>query len=65
MSHNYGGEKALRDLVKKDGMENRVVLFEQPDEDTVRRARATGNFWNTLVCAAKLKNCGPGLDGCS
>jgi hypothetical protein len=55
MSHNYGGEKALRDVVRKDGMENRAVFFEQPDEGTVRRARATGNLWNTLVCAAKGK----------
>jgi hypothetical protein len=31
MSHNYGGEKALRDVVKKDGMENRAVFFEQPE----------------------------------
>jgi hypothetical protein len=47
--------KPLRDVVKKDGMENRAVFFEQPDEGTVRRARATGNLWNTLVCAAKVK----------
>jgi mannose-1-phosphate guanylyltransferase len=31
------------------------AFFEKPDEGTVRKARATGSLWNTLVCAAKGK----------
>lgn len=31
------------------------TFFEKPDEGTVRKARATGSLWNTLVFAAKGK----------
>jgi len=31
------------------------VFFDQPDEGSGRRARASGSLWNTLVCAAKGK----------
>ncbi len=49
MSHNYGVEGSATDGVKGDGMNNGAALFEQPDEGRVRRAKATGSLWNTLV----------------
>ena len=31
------------------------TFFEKPDEGTVRKARATGGLWNTMVLVAKGK----------
>lgn len=31
------------------------TFYEKPDESTVRKARATGSLWNTMVLAAKGK----------
>ena len=41
--------------IEKVAMHAVEAFFEKPDEGTVRKARATGSLWNTLVCAARGK----------
>ena len=36
-------------VVKQDGMNHVAAFFEQQDKGSVRKARATGSLWNTLV----------------